>query len=198
MPIHDLGYRSWEGERSSNMLRWWVIAQTGIHLVWKNSALKRMLFFSWMSVLVFAGMIFFYEQALKQSPESLKFVVSMLQNFDTSKGGEFNELIHELRTDPEKARHQVWATILLILFRAPQAVLMVMMVSIIAPSLISRDMRSRAFLLYFSRPITPKEYVLGKSLIVWAYLTMITGVPALLLYGLAVLLSPDLGVVLAT
>lgn len=75
---------------------------------------------------------------------------------------------------------------------------MVMVVGLIAPPLISQDVRSRAFLLYFSRPLTRGEYLLGKLASVWAYLAVISTLPALALYVLGVLLSPDLGVVSAT
>jgi ABC-type transport system involved in multi-copper enzyme maturation permease subunit len=75
---------------------------------------------------------------------------------------------------------------------------MVMVVGLIAPPLISQDIRSRAFLLHFSRPLTRGEYLLGKIASLWAYLAMISTAPALALYALGVLLSPKLGVVYAT
>jgi len=40
--------------------------------------------------------------------------------------------------------------------------------------LIAQDVRSRAFLLYFSRPLTRMEYILGKAAIVSTYVVMIT------------------------
>ncbi len=88
--------------------------------------------------------------------------------------------------------------LLLSFFRYPQGLLMVLLVGMIAPSLIAVDMRSRAYLLYFSRPITPVEYILGKALVVWAYLAAVTTLPALVLYVLGVLLSPSLSVLLYT
>ena len=75
---------------------------------------------------------------------------------------------------------------------------MVMVVGLIAPPMISQDVRSRAFLLYFSRPLTRGEYLLGKLSSVWVYLSVISTLPALALYVLGVLLSPNLSVVSAT
>jgi ABC-type transport system involved in multi-copper enzyme maturation permease subunit len=100
--------------------------------------------------------------------------------------------------DPVASRHAVWSWLLQSFFRYSQGLIMVLVVGIIAPPLISQDMRSRAFLLYFSRPITRTEYVLGKSATVWFYLAMITTAPALSLYVLGVLLSPNYEVILAT
>ena len=75
---------------------------------------------------------------------------------------------------------------------------MALVVGLIAPPLISQDIRSRAFLLYFSRPLGRAEYILGKLATIWAYLCMITLAPALFLYLLGILLSPEVGVIAAT
>jgi hypothetical protein len=75
---------------------------------------------------------------------------------------------------------------------------MVLLVGMIAPSLVSLDFRSRAFLLYFSRPITPVEYIVGKAMVIICYLAAITTLPAIALYLLGVLLSPDMSVVAHT
>jgi hypothetical protein len=75
---------------------------------------------------------------------------------------------------------------------------MVLLVGIIAPLLISYDLRSKAYLMYFSRPLSPMEYIVGKSAVIWFFLMMITTVPAFMLYIAGVLLSPDLSVVLQT
>jgi ABC-type transport system involved in multi-copper enzyme maturation permease subunit len=69
-----------------------------------------------------------------------------------------------------------------------------MLVALIAPPLIARDLRSRAYLLYFSRPITRLEYVFGKMAVVAAYLLMVTLVPGVVLYILGVALSPHFDV----
>ena len=100
--------------------------------------------------------------------------------------------------NPAGSRHAVWSLLLMTFFRYPQGTLMVLLVGMIAPSLVSLDFRSRAFLLYFSRPITPFEYIVGKAMVVWCYLAAITTLPALTLYVLGVLLSPEIGVVLET
>jgi ABC-type transport system involved in multi-copper enzyme maturation permease subunit len=75
---------------------------------------------------------------------------------------------------------------------------MVMVVGVISPPLISQDIRSRAFLLYFSRPLTRIEYLVGKVASLWAYLAVIATLPALALYLLGIMLSPNLGVVAST
>ncbi len=67
---------------------------------------------------------------------------------------------------------------------------MVMLVGLIAPGQIAKDVQSKAFLLYFSRPLSRIEYISGKFLVLGGYLFLISAVPALTLYVLAILLSP--------
>ena len=64
--------------------------------------------------------------------------------------------------------------------------------------MISQDFRSRAFLLYFSRPLTKVQYIAGKAATISLYLLCVTMFPALLLYLVGVLLSPDISVLYAT
>jgi ABC-2 type transport system permease protein len=96
------------------------------------------------------------------------------------------------------SRPLAWSWLLYSFMRYPQGVILALMVGIIAPPLISQDVRSRAFLLYFSRPITRWQYALGKLATVWFYLLTISAAPALILYMLGVLLSPNATVVFDT
>jgi hypothetical protein len=75
---------------------------------------------------------------------------------------------------------------------------MFLVIGQVAPALVAQDVRTKAFLLYFSRPLARLEYVLGKMAVVWAYLLLITALPGLVLYVLGVLFSPDWRVVLST
>ncbi len=194
MPIHDLGYRGWQGKLTNEYLRWSVIAEHGIRLVWKSMWLRRMLFFAWMPAAAAGFAFFLYEQTVKRPPDLLTTPLGdMVRWMPQSEG-----VVEQWALDPASARHDVWAWILQLFFRYPQNVLMVVVVGLIAPSLIAQDVRSRAFLLYFARPLSAWEYVLGKASVVWCYLALITTVPALALYLIGVLLSPDLSVVTYT
>lgn len=207
MPIHDVGYRRWEGDFSSVWLRWTVVAGAGIRLVWKSHWLRRMLIFAWLPTAVTGVGFFVYEQSLEHQQwkrAAVQVINWHLASRPSSSPSSLvsDEGIASLRNrfarHPEDVRHEVWSLLLMVFFRYPQGLLMVLIVGIIAPSLISLDMRSRAFLLYFSRPITPWEYIFGKALVIWTYLAAVTTLPALVLYVLGLLLSPSLEVVLYT
>jgi ABC-type transport system involved in multi-copper enzyme maturation permease subunit len=155
-----------------------------------------MLLFAWLPAVWFGVGFFMWEQSLlyPEWRDGLSLFLRRMPRIDS-----LMQAMEGYETgNPQEARHAVWAWLLLSFFRYPQGLLMVLVVGLIAPSLISQDIRSRAFLLYFSRPLTRREYILGKSATVWAYLLMISTVPALGLYFLGVLLSPNLDVVWET
>ena len=198
MPLHDLGYRRWPADRSSTRLRFLVIGETGIRRAWQTTWLRRLLLASWVPMLGTAIGFFLFEQSLA-AQDLRQFYGSFLRDMPMSDAVTNAALVDV--NNPEsvaRARHQIWSYLLNIYFRYPQASIMVMVVGLIAPSLISQDVRSRAFLLYFSRPLSRQEYILGKSVTVWFYLAGISVVPAVVLYLFGVMLSPDLSVILDT
>lgn len=196
MAVHDLGYRAWSGTLSPAWQRPFVISGTGVRRAWRSSWLRRMLFFAWLPAMWFAIGFFIWEQSLIY-PEWRDGIMPFLATAPPSSTlAEIGR--NQILQDPTAARHDIWAWLLQSFFRYPQGALLVLVVGIIAPSLISQDIRSRAFLLYFSRPLRPFEYILGKSMTIWWYLLLISALPALALYLLGILLSPQLSVVWAT
>jgi ABC-type transport system involved in multi-copper enzyme maturation permease subunit len=57
--------------------------------------------------------------------------------------------------------------------------------------LVANDLRTGAILVYLSRPLTRRDYVLGKLAVLLALNASVTLVPGLLLYAVATGLSPD-------
>lgn len=192
MPVHDLGYRPWKGDRAAKFLRPLEVARGGISLILKRKWLRLMLMIAWLPVLVPAFGIFAFEFSSTE-PEMRQTIVRM---FARPLGQP--ELAALIADDPSEARHQVWSTLILTFFRYPQLFAMVGLIGLIAPLLVSYDLRTKAYLMYFSRPLTPGEYIIGKSAVIWFLLGAIVTVPALALYLIGVLLSPDLSVVLQT
>ena len=83
-------------------------------------------------------------------------------------------------------------------FPVPQALWIVVVIGLVAPRLISYDLRSRGYLLYLSRPLSPKSYVFGKACVLFFLLAMITTFPALAVYSFGLLLTNDPGAFLQT
>jgi hypothetical protein len=192
MPIHDLGYRGWNGKRTSDLGRWRIIAGSVISASLKSLWVKRILFIAWLPTLVWGVFFFLFEQRMQDALD-LDRLPTVLEP-EKALLSVPPELVRTLGEDPGGARSEYWSYLILVFFRSTQAAGLAILIGLIAPPLISRDLRSRAFLLYFARPITRLEYLVGKSAGVWFFTAAITTLPALLLFVQAVMLSPDLSV----
>jgi ABC-2 type transport system permease protein len=189
MPLHDLGYRRWEGSRTPRLLRPLFVARSGISLVWRKRWLRMVLILSWLPIIVPATGIFVFEFSSTE-PQMQRTLVQILRG-----PLQRPDLAVAAINDPSSVRHEIWSTLILAFFRYPQLTAMVLLVGVIAPMLVSYDLRSKAYLLYFSRPLSTSEYIIGKSAVVWFFLTLIVTVPAIALYVVGVMLSPSLSVV---
>ena len=190
--VQGVGYRAWTGLKSPAWSRWVVVALVGIQLALRSTWLSRTLIVSWIPAVGVGIGFFLYEQSMV-NPDLKR----GLANTVTMITGNL-ELRNQMLADPESVREQVWSSLVLFFFRYPQAVMMVIVVGIVAPRLISYDIRNRGYLLYFSRPLHVAEYVFGKSLVICFFLALITTLPALALYIIGVFLSPQFDVVLLT
>ena len=68
MPIHNLGYRRWDGPLSSAGSRWTVIAGIGIRRAWQSTWLRRIIFFAWVPGVLMAMLIYLFEQSIAVIP----------------------------------------------------------------------------------------------------------------------------------
>ncbi|MEX0669644.1 MAG: hypothetical protein WD060_04200 [Pirellulales bacterium] len=209
MPLHDVGYRPWSGRRAGPGAASGVIAATGIRLAWTSRWLRRAVFFAWSPAILFAGSFFAFEQSIEEGRfASLKERAQMGRNLDgvgmlgavlaDTLGRTANERHVSDADDIVRTRKLVWSRLLLAFMRAPQAVLLAVVVGLVAPSLISRDLRARAWLVYFTRPVGRFEYILGKIAILSTIVAAITVLPAVALWLAGVLVSPSIRVALET
>ncbi|MEM7781874.1 MAG: ABC transporter permease subunit [Planctomycetota bacterium] len=223
MPVHDVGYRSWKGLKTPQLSRWGIIASTGIRLAAKSRWVRRILFVAWLPVMYWGAGFFFIEQALEADtnvirealPEEIQ-KLPLNADMNAIKNTNRRLLRRQLRNrfamfphaddladaleseDTGVIRNSIWRWLLMVFFRYPQAILILFLVGTVAPGLISRDMRSRAFLLYFSRPIGKLEYIIGKLAIPGSFIIAVTTLPALALYLFAIMMSPSISVLFNT
>lgn len=205
MPIHNLGYRRWTGKLESSISRWMVVAGIGCRRAWQSAWLRRVIFFAWVPAAGMGFLIFLFERSAEDGVGSSAFFRN-LSRVMLAQGDDFDaisELVSAagVASSPEslaESRHQFWTSLLLSLFQRSQAFIMIPIIGLIAPPLISQDVRSRAFLLYFSRPLTQVQYLLGKLATILVFTSLVTLLPGLLLYVIGVLLSPGIGIVAHT
>jgi hypothetical protein len=197
MPLHDVGYRGWHGSPRSGGAAG-VIASTGIRLAWKSRWLRRVILFAWSPALVFAGGFFAFEQAVDEGALAAgRAAAGRLDGFGML-GSLLSESLGGSLDDPEQARRTVWSRLLLAFMRAPQAVLLALVVGLVAPRLIAGDLRAKAWLVYFTRPVSRSDYILGKVGVLAAIVSLVTFLPALALWAIGVLVSPSVQVAVAT
>lgn len=221
MPLHDVGYRPWQGERLGAGSAIGVIALTGIRLAWTSRWLRRMVFFAWSPALVFATSFFAFEQAIDEGRlATMRDAAQAGRNLDGV--GMLGTVLADTlgrspgnvagtravrppggkpidpKVDIADTRRIVWSRLLLAFMRVPQAVLLAIVIGLVAPALVSRDLRAKAWLVYFTRPVGRLEYILGKAAILGALVAAITVLPALSLWLMGVLVSPSVWVAVDT
>lgn len=205
MPVNDLGYRTWNGVITSPYMRWMTIAMSGIRIVFKSQWIKRLMFVAWAPALAVGAMFFFYEQYVENrdsvdiatgGDSGFRQVAGVLRMFSSESQAKI--VLDAMAKEPNEARGYVWKFILMRMLRGYSGWMVLMLVGLITPPLISKDIRSRAFLFYFSKPITRTDYLLGKLCTVGFFVGFVTILPALALYLFGVVLSPSVFVLLST
>jgi hypothetical protein len=210
MPLHDVGYRSWTGRRLPPWAAAGVIATTGVKLAWTSRWLRRAVVLAWSPALFFAASFFAFEQAVEEGRfASLQERAVMGRNIDgvgmlgtilaetLGKSSAEGRPVDET-PDVVVTRRLVWSRLLLAFMRAPQTVLLAVVVGLVAPTLISRDLRAKAWLVYFTRPVGRLDYICGKMAVLAVIIAAITVVPAVALWFAGVLVSPSIRVVAET
>jgi len=209
--MHDLGYRNWDEEARYQKTSWLHISRYGARLAWKSLWLKRLVLFSFFPAVFLAVFFFLYEQVASWPgiAEMLVPAIASVEGEDFIEVASAVQLTREeiqnpseipkkiLQTYVNEKRPVYWSQMVYYFF-ARALGLVILIFGLISPRLISRDVQSRAFLLYFSRPITPFQYVLGKLVTIWLFLVLVFTLPALFSYLLGVLVSPSLAVLLST
>lgn len=160
MPIYDQSYRPWTGELAPHPKTWWVIAKTGVQLLWKK----------WMILLLLGATIPFFVKAVQI------YLVTRLQG---------NAIADEL------AKHfQVNAQFFEDFFKG-QGFFLLIVIVLAGSGLIANDKRVKALQIYFSKPVSFLDYIIGKWCIIAFYGSLITIIPALLLFVLRILFAAD-------
>jgi len=159
MPIYDQSYAHWKGRLEGRVFRWLPIMLNGIRLVFKRKLMLLLIGVALIPFMFRLGMVILYHN-LDSLPENPP------EHFgeEIRATGNFYYLF--------LTREQVFGVIVMCLFMG-------------AP-LVARDMRVGAMEVYFAKPITVGEYLLGKGGVVVSYVFLVTLVPALLLYAISI------------
>ena len=195
MPIHDVGYRPWQGVKSPRIHGWWIMLLTNIMILRRNGWVRRAMAAAWLPTIYLGAGFYTLETALHATDrQSARTFVGMFQAVVPADVIQFIAKDVLTPDDIGHLRHRIWGHLIASFLSYPQALAGMLLIGLIAPALISRDLRTRAYLIYFSKPVGVREYLAGKYLTLIVYVRAITLVPALALFLFGVGLSPDFGV----
>jgi ABC-2 type transport system permease protein len=171
MPIFDQGYQHWDGERSGHLWRWWTISRHGVRAQLRNRFIRLFLIIAYAPALALIGVLAVWGLLEQQAQSVLTFLNHLLPP--------------EIVAQPQDYRVAVWTIAYSFFFKAELFVTMVMIL-LVGPNLISRDLRFNALPLYFSRPLRRIDYLLGKLGVVGLFIAAVVIAPAVFAYVLGV------------
>jgi ABC-2 type transport system permease protein len=183
MPIFDQGYQHWDGVHSGHFWRWWTITRHGVRTQLRNRFVRLFLIVAYAPALALITVLAVWGLLEQQAQSVLSFLNRLLPP--------------EIVAQPQDYRVAVWTIAYSFFFKAELFVTMVMIL-LVGPNLISRDLRFNALPLYFSRPLRRFDYLLGKLGVIGSFLAAVVIVPALFAYVLGVGLSFQLQVIQQT
>jgi ABC-type transport system involved in multi-copper enzyme maturation permease subunit len=180
MPIFDQGYQHWRGALSGHAWRWLAVARHGVRVQLKNRVLRLLLLVAWLPALLLIAAVAVWGLVEQQSEGALALVRTFLPA--------------DILLDPRAYRGALWTIAYSFFFKAQMFFIMLLVV-VAGPGLISRDLRFNALPLYFSRPLTRLDYLLGKLGVIGALVAAVAVGPAAFAYVLGICFSLDVGVV---
>ncbi len=180
MPIFDQGYQHWQGELAGHGARWLAVARHGVRTQLQNRFVRLLMFVAWLPALALVAFLTLWG-LLEQQAES---VITILQRL----------LPPEIMAQPRDYRAAVW-TIAYTYFFKIELFCSLVLVMVVGPNLISRDLRFNALPLYLSRPVRRIDYFFGKLGVIGFFLAATLVVPAIGAYLLGLAFSLDLGVI---
>ncbi len=169
MTVRDLGYRAYEGEVRPPSRNLWVMMRHGIWRIWGSWVNKLVVFFCWIPLLVL-GIIAFarfgaFGPELPEMPEDA-----------TGFGRWFlSPPAVWLRT---LTGIQFWFFASIVTIRSGAGV-------------ISEDLNNRAYQFYFAKPVTPEQYLAGRTAALALFVFLLVFVPVAILAGIFVGLGPE-------
>ena len=210
MPIYEFGYRHWEGTLRPWWLRWFPITRMGVGLALQNRMLRRLMFVAWLPLVYFGAAFFAVGKMTEPGAITAPSDITGLPDprmragippdpFEAIGSAMLGMSIGKmLREAPSAVRRAAWLWSFYQYMRLAQLMILFLVVAIVGPPLISQDVRTKSFLMYFSKPITRWDYLLGKAGVLLSFAMSVTLAPALVLYAISIGFSPSLGALVDT
>lgn len=165
MPVYEQGYQRWNGELQERPLRWWPIVRQGVMAFLPQRKYLAILVIAWIQKIWAGAQLFTYLRGRD-------LVEGVAQTLGVGAG----------RFDPGSAHF--WGV------QSDSMLWIVIFTIMVGSDLIASDRRGKALQLYFSKPITPNDYILGKAGVIGVFHLLANWVPTMLLWVFALMLEP--------
>jgi ABC-2 type transport system permease protein len=182
MPIFDQGYQHWQGRLSGHTWRWLTITRQGVRNQQKSIVVRVAVLVALLPALALAGFLVFWG-LFEQKSSVIRPLLFLLDGIP-----------QEIRAGPEAFRLTIWTYAYQMFFQF-QLFFTMLVVLLVGPNLISRDLRFNAMPLYFSKPLRRFDYFAGKLGVIGVYVGIVVVMPAVLAYVLGLAFSLKLSVV---
>jgi ABC-type transport system involved in multi-copper enzyme maturation permease subunit len=157
MAVHRRGYSQYDGPRTPERWRFWILSRYAFNKVFQSKFLVVFYVLCFVPMLVAMAAVYLSHR-----------VDILLSLFPRAQA-------------PQTELVTVNADFFLTLMNI-QATLSVFVTALIGPGLVSPDLTNNALPLFFSRPFSRFEYVLAKFSVLFIVLSLVTNVPMLLIY----------------
>jgi ABC-type transport system involved in multi-copper enzyme maturation permease subunit len=152
--IREKGYTHWDGELVRRRFPWWPITRTGIQLAFKKKAFRFLFAGGFLPAFFALGGLYVSERL-----EDFQALIKSNQNLIRIDPGYFKSFLVN-----------------------PGFLFMILIVLVFAAAgLVADDLKHSSLQLYFSRPLTKKDYLLGKLSVIAFFVLVLTAVPWLVL-----------------
>jgi hypothetical protein len=186
MPLHDIGYKHWDGAHLGVWHRRLAIASYGLRACTSRWWMRLLIALAWFGALLMVAILFFAGQLLVEDSFMGRFAAGLNTEFQTM----IKLLIRWLEQHPEIS---VPTTQNLLFYYFCKWMLWgsSFALGLVLPFLITRDTESNAMVIYSTKAITRGDYLLGKFATTFGFLTLTWLGPVLAAWLLGNLLAPQ-------
>ncbi|MDA0750243.1 MAG: hypothetical protein O2964_05960 [Verrucomicrobia bacterium] len=186
MSLYRSAYQHWQGRYLGIWYRRGAIAMNGIRSAWDNKWTRNMVLGAWMLSIVQAAILFGIGQLLVEDSVIYTLVEQFQPQLQTLAKG----LMSWIVAHPEISVSSTYS-FLFYFFSGWLKFFPLIIITLIIPALISRDLSSKAIIVYSSKAVSRFDYFLGKFMTVFAMLSFAWLLPVCSAWLLGGLLAPD-------
>ena len=186
MSLHNFSYQHWEGRHCGIWRRRWVIALNGLKSCLDNRWTRNLVLAAWTIAMVAVGILFLIGQLLV--PDSIAY--EMVENLNQQMR-QFVRGFEMWLTERPEISVRVAYNMLFYFFASTLYWLAMISTMLAIPHLISRDLSSRAIIIYSSKAISRFDYFLGKFGTIFGLLSLMWLGPVLAAWLAGNLLAQD-------